>query len=374
MTTSITVGISYNPQASADQFDEAFLYGSSCSALPRDIAQALLRVRELRLNRLTYVLDTRSIGRGVCGLEAVKDMLAVKEDRLIKEHPVVKWTTAPQWVRDIHTYNENEAATSRCEYAAVMEEYLRLSGYDITQETHVPDAALDTATSATVTPPAWDEIEEIDIQTASEIRQAMKAGTATAEDVWEWKKWNFAGQFSTDSDPATWWSKFYVAGREAAFWSVVHEKRFTVEQLATKEGAARYAIMAEKGIDRRKTIAQFLTLLGMSHSQEEKTFAHADLVALGPKLESVERTVREGMGLRRSQRKKTEWTVKNTMDLIEGVLDEWGCCVCERADTRSQVGGVRERTYTLSINKGGIMWNKIIIMDISISDTFSIKL
>ena len=373
MTTSITVGISYNPSDPTNQFDEAFLYGSSCSALPRDIAQALLRVRELRQNRLTYVLDTRGIGRGICGLEAVKDMLVAKEDRLIKEYPVVKWTTAPQWVRDIHAYNENEAATSRCEYAAVMEEYLRLSGYDIAQETHVPDAALDAATPATAAPPAWDEIEEIDGHTATEIRQAMKAGTATADDIWEWKKWNFTGQFSTDSAPAAWWAKFYVAGREAAFWNIVHEKRFTVEQLATKEGEARYAIMADKGIDRRKTLAQFLALLGMSHSQEEKIFTHADLVALGPQLESVERAVREGIGLRPSRR-KGEWAVKNTMDLIEGVLDEWGCCGISNTSNQKRTEGVVVRQYTLSINQGNTIWNKIIDTNTSVSDIFIIKL
>ena len=56
-TTSITVGISYNNQSAI--FDELFLYASSASATPRDIAQALLRCRHITDNKLTYVCDLR---------------------------------------------------------------------------------------------------------------------------------------------------------------------------------------------------------------------------------------------------------------------------------------------------------------------------
>jgi len=61
MTTTITVGINfdinsvnsstYDPALDGLKYDEIFLYGCASTALPRDIAQALMRCRELRLNR-----------------------------------------------------------------------------------------------------------------------------------------------------------------------------------------------------------------------------------------------------------------------------------------------------------------------------------
>jgi hypothetical protein len=374
MTTSITVGISYNPSAEAAMFDEAFLYGTSSSALPRDIAQALLRVRQLRLNRLTYVLDTRAIGRGVCGKEAVAEMLTAKEDRLTREHPVVKWTTAPPWVRDIHILNENEAATSKAEYRQTVERYLTLSGYELVEETHIPDNAIK-AIKADETAP-WDEIEMVDYETAAEIRRAMKTGDATADDIWEWKKWNFVGQFSSDCSEemlSAWWTKFMTGGREKAFWNIVREKRWSVEQIAAMEGEARYAIMADGELDRRKALAHFLQGIGMAHSQEERTLTHEELVALGPKLEVAEAGLREAMGLRPSRR-KGEWTIKNTMDLIGCVLDGWGCSDCESSSHQLRSEGKVIRKYTLKINSGNSIWPKIIVnSDILIDNKCMIK-
>lgn len=117
MTTSITVGISYDPQVAEVEFDEAFLYGSSASAMPRDIAQALFRVRTLKTNRLTYVLDTRtSYETGIRGFANIWNELGRKEDKLIREHPVVKWTTCPLWARWNYCWCENEERSSRAEY------------------------------------------------------------------------------------------------------------------------------------------------------------------------------------------------------------------------------------------------------------------
>jgi hypothetical protein len=121
MTTTITIGINYNPRDETKWFDEAFLYGTSCSALPRDIAQALLRVRQLKTNRLTYVTDTRGVGKGLCGRKAVEWTLAAKEERLARDHPLVKWTTAPRWAKENHVLNENEMRVSRREYKVVLE-------------------------------------------------------------------------------------------------------------------------------------------------------------------------------------------------------------------------------------------------------------
>jgi hypothetical protein len=90
MTTSITVGISYDPKIAEAEFDEAFLYGSAVSAMPRDIAQALFRVRTLKANKLTYVIDSRgAFPSGSRGFANIWNETMVKENKLVREHPLV---------------------------------------------------------------------------------------------------------------------------------------------------------------------------------------------------------------------------------------------------------------------------------------------
>lgn len=83
------------------------------------------------------------------------------------------------------------------------------------------------------------------------------------------------------------------------------------------------------------------------------------LSALGEPLQAAEREIREGMGLRATQR-KGEWKVANTIDLISLVLDEWGAVKTESTVSRKKVNNSSVRTYSLHICGNTEMWNKII--------------
>ena len=363
MTTSITVGISYDPKVAEIEFDEAFLYGSSASAMPRDIAQGLLRVRVLKANRLTYVMDTRVCGGGVKGMQQVQQLLTAKEERHMRDHPLVRWKTCPEWARYNHAYNENEVRISRSEYAEVLREYLVWSGYTLKEMVHIPTEALmqSIATLEGGDSVEWNEVDDIDSEVAEDILVRMKRGEAGVDEQWMYKKWVFRRQFTHDTTEEMrggWWERFYVKGHEAAFWNIVLEKQRTVTDVVRREAVYRYSVMATDAITKRETVGRFLKMVGMTHSQESVTWNAEKLEAVGITLKEAERELREGMGLRKSER-KGEWSVATTIDIVRAVLEAWGRCTVETSFIQIKEDGKKIRKYCLKINESNTIWDAI---------------
>ena len=102
----------------------------------------------------------------------------------------------------------------------------------------------------------------------------------------------------------------------------------------------------------------------MNHSQEEVLLDAERLAALGEPLQAAEREIREGMGLRTSQRKGA-WTVSNTMDLISLVLDAWGAVKVESIVRKIKEKKKTVRIYSLQIHGNTTLWNNIIISHIN---------
>jgi len=367
MTTSITIGINYDSKEFDSQFDEIFLYGTSASALPRDIAQALLRVRTLKNNKLTYVIDSRSPFKSdMMGKDAITHSLKDKVDDLISHHPLTRWASASLWVRLNHIYNENETNISRAEYQNVVEKYLLLSGYEIVREPHVSTDKIITLLSEDLGDKfanEWENIDEIDDYRARSINYSIRKGFASVEDKLMYRKWNFIQQFSELIDKRMlreWWDKFFLNGNDKQFWNIVREKRMTVDALVKKEADMRYAIMASGTIKAHGVLERFLKIVDMKCSQDEKVIDMDVLESLGAVLEPFEEELRDGLGLRKSQRKKKEWTVANTIEIIGTVLKNWGCCDVESVDSRKQINKKRERLYTLKINSNNKLWGNIL--------------
>jgi hypothetical protein len=375
MTTSITVGISYDPKIADVEFDEAFLYGSSASAMPRDIAQALFRVRSLKANKLTYVLDTRASygGSELRGFSNIWNELAKKENKLIRGHPVVKWTTCPDWARYNFCYCENEERNSRAEYKAVLEEYLVRSGYSLVEEVHIPSEKVAAIEVSVENKEAimWGNIDIIGDTTADDIYRAMKCGDATEEDMLCWKKWRFIGEFRCGCDELVLkelWERFYEGGCEGRFWNVVMEKRWSVDDVARAEALKRYGCMAGDAIVKREVLGKFLKIVGMRHSQEAIVIGAERLEEIGVELVKVEREVREGLGLRASRSKGKEWKVANTIDFVTAVLEGWGCGKVESVVKKKKVNKETIREYSLKINQNNIFWDNILNSNIDYNE------
>lgn len=377
MTTSITVGISYDPKIAEAEFDEAFLYGSAASAMPRDIAQALFRVRNLKANRLTYVIDSRgAFPSGSRGFANIWNEVMIKENKLVREHPLVKWTTCPSWARYNFVQCENEERCSRVEYKTILEEYLVRSGYTLSEEVHIPTQAMEKISLETdnIELLFWENIEDIDSDAVFDIQKLMKRGEASAEEILQYKKANFRAQFIVgcdEDDLEKWWNKFFTTDSEGRFWNIVKEKRWTVDDVARVEANKRYAIMSGDSVKERENMEKFLGIIGMQHSQKEIIISAERLEEIGKELCKIDKELRKGLGLRTSER-KGEWKTKNTIDLITVILESWGRSSVESIENRHRKNGKIVREYSLQINKNNTIWEKIFNSNIYIGD-FSIK-
>ena len=98
----------------------------------------------------------------------------------------------------------------------------------------------------------------------------------------------------------------------------------------------------------------------MTHSQHEILISTEMLDKIGIQLSKDEKELREGLGLRASQRKTKEWTVANTIDLITVVLDMWGCGTVECVIKMKKVDKKPIRFYSIQINKGNKLWSSIL--------------
>lgn len=280
-------------------------------------------------------------------------------------HPLVKWTTCPQWARYNYCYCENEERNSRAQYKAVLDEYLVRSGYGLFEEVHIPchkvsaiRVDLDDKDSL-----MWDNIDPIDSGVADDISKAMKRGDASVDHILCYKKWRFRSEFRTDCpdlDLKSLWARFYESSCEGRFWNVILEKRLTVTDLARSEALKRYGIMSGDSVKKRETLERFLKILGMTHSQHEILISTEMLDKIGLQLSKDEKELREGLGLRASQRKTKEWTVANTIDLITVVLDMWGCGTVECVIKMKKVDKKPIRFYSIQINKGNKLWSSIL--------------
>lgn len=378
MTTTITVGISYNPMMDEVEFDEAFLYGSNVTAVPRDVAQALLRVRVLKANQLTYVTNLSTYAVEECGFTNVCTQISTKETRLQQDHPLAKWTLCPSWAKWNFVWNENERRCSCAYYKEVLEKYLTLSGYELTEE-------IVTDMQAIIVEPvvekkeekeetSWEKILDMSPTQAEEIRDQMRRGDTAGlspKVYLQYKKHVFSQKFTEeceDDDKKRYWETFLDHMEQ--FWNVVKEKRWSLAETVRWEAKKRYAIMSSESIQQREALERFLHLVGMSHSQEEITLDMGALEKLGPMLEAEEKGLREGMGLRASRRKEGGWKITHTIDLIRVILGEWGRSVVESEVKQSKAGGVKHRIYTVYINRNNKLWDHLKKTN-TIDDTFS---
>jgi hypothetical protein len=103
---------------------------------------------------------------------------------------------------------------------------------------------------------------------------------------------------------------------------------------------------------------RFLKMMGMEHSQQAIVLSHEDLVELGGSLCEAEVSLRSGMGLRASRR-KGEWKVGNTIDLITVMLEEWGGSEVRSNMKMVKKGNNKLREYVLYINENNTLWNNI---------------
>ena len=327
-TTSISVGVSYNPECDLAKFDEIFLYGCSASATPRDVAQSLLRCRELKLNRLTYCMDLRCSGSSLRGMDAIRQYIVEKKKRLQTDHPITQWKTAPKWAEDNYAYNKNEVAVSKAEYAEVLRHYLKWCGYTIkTDDGELIDEDDTQYALTSIDALDYDDIEDVNYQEAEEIKFLMKRDEAEPAQRLALKKFNFKKQIKEEfhETAKTIWDDYMESPmKETLFWNMCREKHTTTEKTVEKEAEARFLVLASNHTEQRNCLDKVLKLLGMTFSQDKKTVTHDEWVKLIDSGKALEAEIIDTFGVRKSRRTKdAKFDASHLHDLVASVFDAW---------------------------------------------------
>jgi hypothetical protein len=365
MTTSITVGISYDPDEPEIQFDEAFLYGSNTTAMPRDIAQALLRVRVLKTQRLTYVMDVRPTSNDydtTRGFKNVWGQLTAKEIACIRDHPLIEWYDCPDWAKWNHVYNENEERCSRVEYVDILEKYLSLCGYEQIEEVERVEETFVIAHpgGGEDNELAWEDIHFLTDEQAEALRAQMVRGDGMdTEDRLRLKKWAFQSVLERGAPMAAQamiWQEYIEKRHDGRFWNARMERWWSLEAMADEESRKRYAIMSTDQLRRRKALRSFLEAVGMRYSLEERVMEHEELVGLGPRLEAIQMEVRQGLGLRPTRRQGETWSVSHSVDFIHAVIENWSGGYVEIITKAKKINKKTVRIFTVDLNRGHPLW------------------
>lgn len=345
MTTTITVGINYNPTDDALLYDCIYLYGCAATALPRDIAQCLMRCRRVRSNQLIYTLDEKVFDYPLSGHEAIRADLENKRHRNTTEHPLIQWTAAPKWAEENYIHNSQEVASKVYGYNAVLTQYLQKSGYTITTETFKDDGM-----TLSTCGKNFEDIQEIDAEEAEDIKKREKRDMATPDEKIALYKYRFCSNLSAEGleNAAAIWNKvIMVRESEAKFWNIVNEKHQTVDDVMKFEAAGRFVNMTSRKADRRVVLAKVLDVLGMKHSCEGKKINAADVVE---PLKALENEVIRAFGKESSSHRKGEFSQSNAIDLIKIVFTKWCGADVKNTSKRKQVDGKRTYFNTVEIN------------------------
>lgn len=336
-TSTITVGVSYDPADPKDQFDEAFLYASNASAVPRDVAQSLLRCRKLRLNRLTYTVEGRAPHRPDYGRHNVAVWAQEKKRMLSFAYPTASWQSAPAWVNDNFVANENEHRLSRNFYAQVLLKYLKLCGYQ--QETSLGNLEIRLEPE---TLPDWQGIPLLTALEAAEIADRVQAEEATQDEKVALLKYKVQRRLKADAPEdvgPTIWRKFFQADRARAFWNIASEKQVSMDALVDEQAENRYDIFVESQLMQRTMLNRVLALLEMPHSQTGRLLTHEQLEAVVPELAKLENEARVVFGMRKSRRKGEEFDARAAKDLVDTLWKAWsgvdGLVVIEKKRVRN---------------------------------------
>lgn len=384
-TTAITIGVNYNPPEEAECFDRIYLYACSRTALPRDIAQALLRCRRIRTNELIYTIDIKSPPRAPYCIDTIRADFFKRRAMLEAANPIVQWKESPKWVEDNFCLNERESALRAYVYAETLNDYLLQSGYTLEEEcVERPDAA-ESAEKDEKTD-AFD-VPIIDAWTAERIRSAMIEREASALDRLALRRYNVYKQLKAETKvgedenatpAAEVWKAIYGDEEvEAMFWNIVNEKHNTPEEYAAREAGRKYVEMAHNRLARRIVLAKVLPVLGMSHTCVGKT-AFEVTTEMAAALAPFEEEVFKHFTAKGETRRKKEFSTSHAADMLVTIFSAWGSVMapsalvnmngraamtCEAVRKRTG-GGKRSNVFMITIPSQP-MWDLITEKDMA---------
>lgn len=152
-TPTITIGINFKPNQ--PHFHHRLIYSNGFSAVARDVAQAIDRVRETLTPDDYIFMDEKQNNGNLRPLtfDAMKDWLTRRTQTAIAEGAEIHESS--ELIRDIHAFNNLEQSICQKEWARAMTHYLTQMGYALKTFSFATRQSLND-----ISPREWDALEE----------------------------------------------------------------------------------------------------------------------------------------------------------------------------------------------------------------------
>jgi hypothetical protein len=353
-TSTITVGVNYDPSDESVQFDKLYLYASASGGLPRDTAQALLRCRKIKTNTLIYTVDKNALQTALYGRETIREAIRDKERKILQENPVAKWEKAPKWAEENYIENENENGAKCIAFNDILNGYLEKSGYTLSVENVLEDGSVELKAEEI----GFNDIDDVAEEVLETIKRRSKAGFATFEEKLILQKHRFRSQliggFEKDNNEmlSELWEQYMMKkGNEIVFWNVVGEKHQTTTEYIQYESTQKYIQQGSKKCLKRMALDKLQAVLGVKNSAD--AFMIENIDTLIEKLKGIEEEVYTAFQKNKSYR-KGEFKSSNAIDMIGMVYENW-CGVGIKATRQRKGAGGKTIVYKVEY-KGNDLW------------------
>jgi hypothetical protein len=353
-TSTITVGVNYDPADEAVQFDKIYLYASASGGLPRDVAQALLRCRKIKSNTLIYTVDKNALQTALYGRETIRCAIADKKRTILQKNPVATWENAPKWAEENYIQNENENGAKCIAFNNILNVYLEKSGYKITEEIVVEDGSVELNVEGV----SYEDIADVEEEIVESIKRKSKAGFATYDEKLILQKHRFRNQLVTDDMKilSVLWAEYMMnKGNEFAFWNLVGEKHQTTDEYLAFESSQKYIQQSSKKCLKRIVMDKLLPILTVKNSADEFNITVSDEMV--KQLKGIEEEVFRAFQ-KDDSRRKGEFTASNAVDMIKMVYKSWSINEIKSTSTKKQVKGIRKNVFTITKAKNSL-WDLI---------------
>lgn len=334
-TSTITVGVNYDPTDVAVQFDKIYLYASASGGLPRDTAQALLRCRKIKSNTLIYTVDKNALATALYGRETIREAIADKRRTILQQNPVATWENAPKWAEENYIENENENGAKCIAFNDILNGYLEKSGYTLSEENVSEDGSVELKTEGV----AYDDIPDVEDEVIESIKRKSKAGFATYDEKMILQKHRFQNQLVTEDVKVLsqiWADYMMDKSKEFAFWNLVGEKHQTTDEYLAFESTQKYIQQSSKKCLKRIALDKLLPIIGAKNSAEKLIVDVTD--DLVKQLATVEEEVFKAFQ-KNASRRKGEFKTTNAVDMLKMVYESWNGMEVKSERKRTGAGG-----------------------------------
>lgn len=318
---AITVGVSYDPADSAQQFDELFAFFTPQSCTPRDCAQAMQRIRHLKDGKLTYVISGDHAEDDVDCLTLEQCDAKVRAHEELAIATLGEFDACPPWARKLAVANAFDRHIGVTLFKSVLERLLEESGHTLVVEGERETTKL---LDAPQVPHKWDDIPLITRSEAAVLASRKKHMRLEDAEFLALQKHNFiAGthaEVSVDTLKERWDATVGsdVSTHAARYYALHHHATKTADDDRAYVVGATFAHEADL---RRPAYDDICRVVGIANGWQPRDIPLEEFEALLPELQQRKDTWRNQ--LRMSSHAGPLATVRDAVSFLHDVFERW---------------------------------------------------